>query len=152
MRRAMLCDMCKDLGLNKLALGHHREDALETFLLSLVYEGRLHVFHPNSYLSRSDLWVIRPMIFLPEKHVIHMQKELDLPVLKNPCPADGYTKRQEMKELLAELTKRYPTLKDSMLSALKNEAQYSLWNMAPVPANSPFPAKGENDPCETLQD
>jgi tRNA(Ile)-lysidine synthase TilS/MesJ len=79
------------------------------------------------------------MIFLPEKHVIHMQKELDLPVLKNPCPADGYTKRQEMKELLAELTKRYPTLKDSMLSALKNEAQYSLWNMAPVPANSPLP-------------
>ena len=148
MRRAMLCDMCNDLGLNKLALGHHREDALETFLLSLVYEGRLHVFHPNSYLSRSNLWVIRPMIFLPEKHVIHMQKELNLPVLKNPCPADGYTKRQEMKELLSELTKRYPTLKDSMLSALKNEAQYSLWNMEDVPASSPLPKKGTSDECE----
>ena len=148
MRRAMLCDVCKELGANKLALGHHRDDALETLLMSLLYEGRLHTFHPCSYMSRSQLTVIRPMIFLPEKHVIHMQKELNLPVLKNPCPADGYTKRQEMKELLSELTKRYPTLKDSMLSALKNEAQYSLWNMGDIPATSPLPTRGTSDECE----
>ena len=82
------------------------------------------------------------------KYVIHMQRELELPVLKNPCPADGYTKRQEMKELLAELTKRYPTLKDSMLSALKNEAQYSLWNMEAIQPTSPDPTKGMTDECE----
>ena len=73
-----------------------------------------------------------------------------MPILKNPCPANGYTKREEMKELLAELTKRYPTLKDSMLSALKNEAQYSLWNMAPIPAANPLP--GTKQPAPAAED
>lgn len=127
MRRAMLCDACKELGANKLALGHHREDALETLLMSLLFEGRLHTFHPCSYMSRSQLTVIRPMIFLPEKHVIHMQRELNLPVLGKACPVDGHTKRQEMKELLDALCRRYPTAKDMMLRALRNHNQYGLW-------------------------
>lgn len=100
MRRGMLCDMCTDRGLNKLALGHHREDALETLMMSVIFEGRLHTFHPCSYMSRSNLTVIRPLIYVPEKHIIHMRRELDLPVIKNPCPANGHTKRQEMKDLL----------------------------------------------------
>ena len=128
MRRGMLCDLAKDFGCNKLALGHHREDALETLMMSVIFEGRMRVFHPCSYMSRSDLTMIRPMIYLPEKHCIHMQRVLDLPVLKNPCPADGHTKRQEMKELLADLTKRYPNIKEMMLSALVNEKQYALWS------------------------
>ena len=127
MRRAMLCDMSKELGCNKLALAHHREDALETLLMSLIYEGRFHTFHPKTYMSRTDITVIRPMIYMPEKEVIHMQKQLSLPVLHNPCPANGNTKRQEMKELLHELAKRYPHLQETMLSALKNDDQYSLW-------------------------
>lgn len=127
MRRGMLCDLCKELGCNKLALGHHREDALETLMMSLIFEGRLHTFHPKTYLSRSDVTVIRPMVYLPEKHVIHMQKQLELPVLHNPCPANGHTQRQEMKELLQALAKRYPTVKDRMLSALQNQDQYGLW-------------------------
>ncbi|NLI20476.1 MAG: tRNA 2-thiocytidine(32) synthetase TtcA [Clostridiales bacterium] len=131
MRRAMLCDMTKALGCNKLALGHHREDALETFLMSLIYEGRIHTFHPKTYMSRTGVTVIRPMIYLPEKDVVHMQRKLNLPVLHNPCPANGHTKRQEMKELLAELARRYPHLQETMLSALKNDAQYSLWEKEP---------------------
>lgn len=127
MRRAMLCDMSRELGCNKLALAHHREDALETLLMSLIFEGRLHVFHPKTYMSRSDITVIRPMVYMPEKDVIHMQKKLSLPVQHNPCPANGNTKRQEMKELLSELAKRYPNLQETMLSALKNDDQYSLW-------------------------
>lgn len=127
MRRGMLCDLCKELDCNKLALGHHREDALETLMMSLIYEGRLHTFHPRTYLSRSDITVIRPMVYLPEKHIIHMKKELALPVLQNPCPANGHTKRQEMKELLAELAKRYPEVKERMLEALRNDRQYGLW-------------------------
>ena len=127
MRRGMLCDLCRELGCGKLALGHHREDALETLLMSLVFEGRLHTFHPKTWLSRSGVTVIRPMVYLPEKHVLHMKKALNLPVLANPCPANGHTKRQEMKELLAELGRRYPTLKDMMLSALRNDKQYGLW-------------------------
>ena len=127
MRRAMLCDAAKELGANKLALGHHRDDALETLLMSLLYEGRLHTFHPCSYMSRSQLTVIRPMIFLPEKHVIHMQRELNLPVFDKSCPVDGHTKRQEMKELLDELCRRYPTAREMMLRALRNHRQYGLW-------------------------
>ena len=127
MRRAMLCDAAKELGANKLALGHHRDDALETLLMSLLYEGRLHTFHPCSYMSRSQLTVIRPMIFLPEKHVIHMQRELNLPVFDKSCPVDGHTKRQEMKDLLDELCRRYPTAREMMLRALRNHKQYGLW-------------------------
>ncbi len=127
MRRGMLCDLSRELDCNKLALGHHREDALETLMMSLIFEGRLHTFHPKTWLSRSEVTVIRPMVYLPEKHVLHMKKELALPILVNPCPANGHTKRQEMKELLAELTQRYPTVKDMMLSALQNDKQYGLW-------------------------
>lgn len=127
MRRGMLCDLCSELGCNKLALAHHREDALETLMMSVIFEGRLHVFHPCSYMSRSNLTVIRPMVYLPEKYVLHMRRELELPVLKNPCPADGHTKRQEMKELLSEMCRRYPDFKEKFLSALKNDHQYALW-------------------------
>jgi tRNA 2-thiocytidine biosynthesis protein TtcA len=127
MRRAMLCDMSKALGCNKLALGHHREDALETLLMSLIYEGRFHTFHPKTFMSRTGVTVIRPMVYMPEKDVVHMQRQLNLPVLVNDCPANGHTKRQEMKALLQELGKRYPHLQENMLSALKNDDQYSLW-------------------------
>ncbi len=136
MRRAMLCDLCNELGCNKLALGHHREDALETFLMSLIYEGRIHTFHPKTYMSRANITVIRPMIYMPEKDVIHMQKLLQLPVLHNDCPANGHTKRQEMKDLLHELAKRYPHLEENMLSALKNDEQYSLWEKTPRESTS----------------
>ena len=128
MRRGALNDAAKDRGLNKLALGHHREDVIETLLLSLIYEGRLHTFHPNTYLSRSGITVIRPMVYLPEKHVIHVSKELDLPVVKSACKADGNTKREEMKELLKNLTKTYPNIKEYMLKALQNKQQYGLWD------------------------
>ena len=127
MRRRILCDVCTELGCNKLALAHHREDALETLMMSVIFEGRLHVFHPCAYMDRSQLTLIRPMVYLPEKYGIHMRRELNLPVLKNPCPADGHTKRQEMKELLTEMCKRYPNFKEKFLSALKNDRQYALW-------------------------
>ena len=79
-------------------------------------------------MSRSGVTVIRPMVYLPEKHVIHMNRVLNLPVLHNPCPANGYTKREEMKELLRYICKRIPNAKEQLLSALQNEAQYGLWN------------------------
>ena len=128
MRRGALNDDAVAAGCNKVALGHHREDAIETLLMSLIFEGRLHTFHPNTYLSRRNITVIRPMVYVPEKHVIHMVRTLDLPVVKNPCPADGNSKREEIKELIASLCKTYPHLKDYMLSALQNTAQYGLWD------------------------
>lgn len=131
MRRAMLCERCGELGCNKLALGHHRDDALETLLMSLIYESRIHTFHPKTHMSRTGVTVIRPLVYMPEKEIIHMARQLSLPVLNNPCPANGHTKRQEMKELLSELGKRYPHLQESMLSALRNDRQYSLWEKQP---------------------
>jgi tRNA 2-thiocytidine biosynthesis protein TtcA len=136
MRRAILCEMSKEFNCNKLALGHNREDALETLLMSLIYEGRIHTFHPKTYMSRSQITVIRPLVYMPEREILHLKKQLNLPVLVNTCPANGHTKRQEMKELLGELGKRYPHLEESMLSALQNDSQYSLWEKEPKAEDS----------------
>ena len=128
MRRGALNELAKAQGCNKVALGHHRDDALETLLLCLLHEGRIHTFHPKSYLSRMDLTVIRPMVYVPEKHIIHVAKELSLPIVKSPCPANGNTQREEMTLLLDKLCKLYPNARELMLSALRNEEQYGLWN------------------------
>ena len=128
MRRGALNDAAVAAGCNKVALGHHREDAIETLLMSLIFEGRLHTFHPNTYLSRRNITVIRPMVYVPEKHVIHMVRTLELPVVKNPCPADGHTTRQEMKDMLEELSRRYPRAKEYLLTALRDDSRYGLWN------------------------
>ena len=128
MRRGALNDAIRELGFNKVALGHHRDDALETLLLCLLHEGRIHTFHPKSYLSKADLTVIRPMVYLPEKHIIHVAREMQLPIIPSPCPANGATEREEMKYLLDSLCKLYPNAREMMLSALQNEAQYGLWN------------------------
>ena len=128
MRRGALNDLAKECGCNKVALGHHRDDALETLLLCLRHEGRIHTFHPKSYLSKADLTVIRPMVYLPEKHIIHVAREMQLPIIPSPCPANGATEREEMKYLLDSLCKLYPNAREMMLSALQNEAQYGLWN------------------------
>ena len=128
MRRGALNDAALSLGCNKVALGHHREDAIETLMMSMIFEGRLHTFHPNTFLSGTNLTVIRPMVYSPEKHIIHVCKTLNLPIVKNPCPMDGHSRREEIKQLIASMCKTYPHLKDNMLSALKNSAQYGLWN------------------------
>lgn len=144
MRRGALNDAAVAAGCNKVALGHHREDAIETLLMSLIFEGRLHTFHPNTYLSRRGITVIRPMIYLPEKHVIHVVKSLSLPVVHNPCPADGNSKREEMKDLLRTLTKTYPQIKEYLLAALQNTAQYGLWDQKQA---GRVPPSGQNEPA-----
>ena len=126
MRRAVLAKTCRELGCNKLALGHHREDVLETLLMSLFYEGRLHTFHPKTLMSRTGITVIRPLVYLPEAHVKHMLKALSLPVVSSPCPADGETKRQEMKELMKKLRTIYPDASERLLHALRQD-HYDLW-------------------------
>ena len=131
MRRAVLANTCAENGFNKLALAHHREDAIETLLLSLFYEGRFHTFHPKTTLSRTGITVIRPMIYLPESHVRHMQKSLSLPVIKSPCPVDGKTKRAEMDRLLAGMKRLYPDAPDRFLHALQHEP-YDLWQKDPA--------------------
>ena len=128
MRRGALNELCVQRGLNKIALGHHRDDALETLLLSLFYEGRVHTFAPVTYLSRSGITQIRPLIYVPEKDIIHYARTLNLPVVPSPCPANGYTKRQDMKELLDFICRKIPSAREKMLSALQNKEQYGLWD------------------------
>ncbi len=127
MRRGALIDLCKELGANKLALGHHRDDAEETLLLSMLYEGRIHTFHPKTFLSRSGITQIRPMVYASEKHIIHLVKKLGLPVVASPCPANGETKREEMTEILDYICKKIPNARELLLSALQNTEQYGLW-------------------------
>ena len=126
MRRAVLAKLCQEYGCNKLALGHHREDVIETLLMSLFYEGRFHTFHPKTLMSRTGITVIRPLVYLPESHVKHMLKVLNLPLVASPCPVNGETKRQEMKELLNRLHRIYPDAKERFLHALQQD-QYDLW-------------------------
>jgi len=126
MRRAVLAKTCLETRCNKLALGHHRDDVIETLLMSLIHEGRFRTFHPVTTMSRTGITVIRPLVYLPEYHVRHMQKVLELPVIKSSCPADGKTERENAGKLLEELRRRFPEAPERFLHALQNEP-YELW-------------------------
>lgn len=119
MRRGGLNDFAVEMGCNKVALGHHNEDVLETFFLSLFYEGRLNCFSPVTYLSRRDIHVVRPMIYLPEGDIKGYAKRENLPIVHNPCPMDGISKRQDMKEFISEKTKEDKFFKTKMMHAIK---------------------------------
>ncbi len=106
MRRGALNDLAIEQGCQRVALGHHNDDVLETFLLSLMYEGRINCFSPVTYLDRTDLYSIRPMIYVHEGDIRGVVRRLDIPVVKSSCPVDGNTKRAEIKEILHDLDKR----------------------------------------------
>ena len=112
--------------INQLGLGHHRNDVVETFLLTLFYEGRLNTFQPVSYMSRSNVTLIRPMIYIDERDIVGYAK--NLPVCKNPCPADKHSQRETMKEIVRELSKTYPDLEGKMANAIMHPERYNLWD------------------------
>ena len=118
MRKGALNEKAKELGCNKIAYAHHKDDIIETLLLSMLFESRIHTFSPVTYLDRMDLTVIRPMMFVSEAEVIGFKNKYDLPVAKNPCPADGYTKRQYVKDLLAKLNRDNHGCKDRIFKAI----------------------------------
>lgn len=120
MRKGALNEAIKAAGCNKVAYAHHKDDIVETMLMSLIYEGRFHSFSPRTYLDRMDLTVIRPMMYVDEADVIGFQNKYQLPVAKSPCPADGYTKRQYVKELLQQLNRENPGVKERMFAAVQN--------------------------------
>ena len=119
MRRGALHDAAKEIGCNKIALGHHLDDAVETFYMNLFLGGNIGCFSPKSYLSRKDIHMIRPMVFAFERDVTHAATSAKLPVVKSKCPADGNTKRQEIKELVRGLEKDYDRLRIKTLGALQ---------------------------------
>ncbi len=123
MRRGALNDFAIEQGCKKVALGHHNDDVLETFLLSLLYEGRINCFSPVTYLDRTDIYQIRPLIYTKEGDIKGAVKRNNIPVLKSQCPVDGETKRQEIKDLLAMLDKSVnPGLKKRLFTAVKNSS------------------------------
>lgn len=120
MRKGALNDAVKEMGCNKVAYAHHKDDIIETMLLSLIFEGRFHSFSPKTYLDRMDLTVIRPIMFVDEADVIGFKNKYNLPVVKSKCPVDGYTKRQYAKELVKQLNTEHPGAKNRMFTAILN--------------------------------
>ena len=119
MRRGALNQALLDRGLNKLALGHHYDDAVETFVMNLIYEGRIGCFQPVTNLDRTGIIQIRPMLYINEKTADNFAKRMELPVIENRCPADKHTKREEVKELVYELSGKYPDFKDRIFGAMQ---------------------------------
>jgi len=124
LRRGMLHTVAVREGCNKVALGHHGDDLVETFLLSLLYEGRLSTFAPSSYLDRTDITLIRPFLYVREHEIAKLAA--DLPVLHNPCPVNHHTQREYMKNLVKKLDADIPDARKRMLDAITSADRYNL--------------------------
>ena len=127
MRKGALNQAIKDAGCNKVAYAHHKDDVVETMLMSLIFEGRFHTFSPVTYLDRMQLTVIRPLMYMNEADVIGFVHKYDVPVVKSPCPADGHTKREYVKTLLRQLNLENPGGKERMFTAIRNGGMKG-WN------------------------
>lgn len=127
MRRGALNSRAAALGCNKLALAHHMDDAIETMLMSLFHEGRFHCFQPVTYLSRKDVTVIRPLIYVWERDIVAITREMEFPIVANPCPVNHQTQREEMKRLVSELDGRFPGVRHRLAAALKSQPGTLPW-------------------------
>ena len=132
MRRGALNQALLEQGFHKVALGHHYDDAVETFLMSLLFEGRLSCFQPVTYLDRSGVTQIRPMLYLTESMMRNFAAEQQLPVVHNVCPSDKHTKRQEIKNLIVTLSAAYPDLKNRVFGAMQR-LPLPEWGVTPHP-------------------
>ena len=119
MRRGALNQAILDKGIRKIALGHHYDDAVETFVMSLIYEGRISCFQPVTDLDRTGVVQIRPMLYIHERTVDNFATRMELPVVENRCPVDKNTKREEIKQLVYELSRTYPDLKERIFGAMQ---------------------------------
>ena len=127
MRRGALNTSAIKHGANVVALGHHADDILDTFLLSFIYEGRLSTFKPYTYLDRTGVSVIRPFVYVQEGDIRGASRRLNFPIYKNPCPEDKHTEREYMKNLVDNITEDIPIARDRMISAIVNADRYSLF-------------------------
>lgn len=132
MRRGALNTMAIKHGCNKIALGHHSDDVIETFFLSMLYEGRLSTFSPITYMSRSDITLIRPFLYVSEKDIKLAAKKLNIPIVHNPCPADKHTKREEIKQLITKLDIEFEDSKKRITRAIYHPERNNLWDKVEV--------------------
>jgi tRNA(Ile)-lysidine synthase TilS/MesJ len=131
LRRGALNRTAKSLGCNKLALGHHADDVVNTLFISLLFEGHYNVFKPSTYLDRIDLTVIRPMIYISERNIILLGQSIKIPVMKKSCPADGNTKRAEVASLLEEIETKFPGARRKILGSIENVNRECFWTPSP---------------------
>jgi tRNA 2-thiocytidine biosynthesis protein TtcA len=127
LRRGALNRVSKEQGCNKVALGHHLDDVVTTLLMSILYEGRYQVFTPKTWLSRADITVIRPLIYVEERDIKLLAESRKLPVIKNRCPADGTTKRTEVAEFINTLEQEFPGARRRFLSAIERVGPDAFW-------------------------
>ena len=127
MRRGALCNKAKELGFNKVALGHHANDLVETLLLSMMYEGRLSTFSPKTELTKTGITVIRPMVYLTEGEVV--SATVNFPIFKNPCPANKNTKREDAKNLVKQLSNGDKLIEQNLINSIIHPERYNLWNI-----------------------
>lgn len=118
MRKGALNDKIKELGCNKIAYAHHKDDLIETMLLSMIFEGRWHSFSPITYLDRTNLTLIRPLLYVNESDIIGFKNKMNLPVVESTCPIDGATKREYAKNLVKQLNKEHHGAKERMFRAI----------------------------------
>lgn len=130
MRKGALNQAMKDAGCGKVAYAHHKDDVVETMLMSLIFEGRFHTFAPVTFLDRTEITVIRPLIYMNEADVIGFVNKNGVPVVKSPCPADGHTKREYVKELLRRLNQENPGVKERMFAAVLG-GSIKGWELSP---------------------
>lgn len=128
LRKGAINNVLKEKGINKIAYGHHKDDVVVTMLLSLIFEGRFQTFSPVTFLDRTRITVIRPLIYMNESDIIGFINKQGIPVLKSPCPADGNTKRKYIEDLLTKLNRENPGVKERMFSAIKNSSMKG-WNI-----------------------
>lgn len=122
MRKGALNDAIKEMGCNKVAYAHHKNDVVDTMMLSLIYEGRFNSFSPVTFLDRTEVTVIRPLIYVNEADVIGFVNANNIPVVKSPCPADKHTKREYVKNLLADINKEAPGVNERIFTAIRNSS------------------------------
>lgn len=127
-RRAAINRIANEIGANKVAYAHHLDDAVETFFMGLLSSGQLTTFQPKTFLSRSNVTVIRPLIYLREFEIKSFVRKKNFEVLKSPCPIDGTTNRQTIKNLIADLGKIFPDLFDHLTAALRKNSVGELWD------------------------
>lgn len=138
MRRGALDDRARELGCNKVALGHHFDDAIETLFLSMFYEGRMRTFLPVTYLDRKGLTLVRPLVYVPEKNLELLVSQRPLPLVKNPCPEEGHTKRQLVKDIIGCIEEKVPRVRHRLWLSLTRHRDRRLWP-GPVQKINPGP-------------
>lgn len=127
LRRGILYNRASELGCQKVALGHHVDDAIETYFMNFLFHGKLNSFAPKSYLSKTKVTLIRPMIYLEEQQIIWLVKREELPVVFNPCPVDKKTKREEIKNLVTRIAKNYPDIREKFIMGMEQGTTEDFW-------------------------